>query len=98
MRLEYQQDKSLAGASAECKHTKNAVRCCIFNIPLYQCITSTACSNLFLFSMYSRRQDSHGKYRKISNITKSDFTRYLSIKNVDLKPGQNNIVLSCKVS
>lgn len=68
VRLDFQQDKSLAGASVEIKNTKQIIK----------------------------RQDSHGKYRKISNIAKSDFTRYLSCQNITLKPGQNNIVLSCK--
>ncbi|XP_014279644.1 trafficking protein particle complex subunit 10 [Halyomorpha halys] len=45
-----------------------------------------------------RRQDSHGKYRKISNIAKADFTRYLSAKKVVLKPGLNSVHLSCKES
>lgn len=48
--------------------------------------------------LYFSRRDSHGKYRKVSNISKADFTKYLSLREVTLKPGLNSVVLSCNVS
>lgn len=68
VRLDYKQDKSLAGANLELKNQK---------IPL-------------------KRQDSHGRYRKITSVSKSDFSKSLMAKDVSLKPGTNTIVLTSK--
>ncbi|KAL1131835.1 hypothetical protein AAG570_011446 [Ranatra chinensis] len=67
-RLDYQQDKSLAGANLDIKNQKTLLK----------------------------RQDSH-KYRKVSNVTRSDFSRVLSASDVTLKPGRNIVTLSSKV-
>ncbi|BES93279.1 Foie gras liver health family 1 [Nesidiocoris tenuis] len=45
-----------------------------------------------------RRTDSHGKYRKISTVTKADFARSLTCHDVTLKPGPNTLVLSSEVN
>jgi hypothetical protein len=55
----------------------------------------------FLFLYWSvsnfRRTNSHGKYRKISNIPKGDFSSALVAENIMLKPGRNEFVVKSKV-
>ncbi|KAJ9595261.1 hypothetical protein L9F63_013449, partial [Diploptera punctata] len=45
---------------------------------------------------FLRRTDSHGKYRKISNLPKGDFSSVLSIENIKLQPGRNEFTLKAK--
>ena len=46
---------------------------------------------------YFRRTDSHGKYRKISNTPKGDFSSALLRENIILQPGRNEFVVKSKV-
>lgn len=44
-----------------------------------------------------RRTDSHGKYKKISNTPKGDFSSALLSENIMLKPGRNEFMVKAKV-
>lgn len=45
---------------------------------------------------FLRRTDSHGKYRKISNTPKGDFSSALLTENIILKPGRNEFMVKSK--